>query len=167
MLAAEDSKTEQESWGDSDDYRTEQASGDTERTRQVGFADAKPDQGKELEGHAAAVQHDVQGDETFKAQAEAHGPSHGADEDGDPWGATAIEFAEGCGQHAILGHGERQAGVAHHQSVEHAKAADHASEDRATRSTGPATSPAMSAHEPVSHALARRPVIHMAATGTT
>jgi hypothetical protein len=33
------------------------------------------------------------------------------------------------------------------------------------RSSGPPSNPAMSAQEPVSHAVAFNPVIHMAATG--
>ena len=77
-----------------------------------------------------------------------------------------MQFAEDLRQHAVLRHRQRQARIAHHQRIEHAKAADHAAQDQADRSSGPPSRPAMSAQEPVSHALDESPVIHMAATGT-
>ena len=39
-----------------------------------------------------------------------------------------MQLGEDLRQHAILSHRQRQAGVAHHQGIEHAKAADHATQ---------------------------------------
>jgi hypothetical protein len=42
-----------------------------------------------------------------------------------------MQLAEDLRQHAVLSHGEGQARIAHHQGVEHAKAADHAPQGQA------------------------------------
>ena len=101
-----------------------------------------------------------------ETEAEAHRPAHRESDDRNPRRARLfLQLAEDCRQHAILRHGQRQARVAHDQSVEHAKGADHAAEDDANAEQRSAKSPAISAQEPVSQAVGVRPVIHMAANG--
>ena len=75
---------------------------------------------------ADAVENQVDGDEALEGQIERQRPGQPANEHADPGNAAAIAALEDARQHAIGGHGDGQARVAHHERVEHADAADDA-----------------------------------------
>ena len=70
------------------------------------------------------------------------------------------------GKQAVGGHGNGQAGIAHHERVEHADAADDAAGDDGQREQRAAERAApRSAHEPVEKPCGESPAKAMAASG--
>ena len=92
--------------------------------RKLRLAQTENDEGDELQDEAGAVENQVDGDELLKGQAESERPGETTKEHADPGSSAAIAALKDARQHAIAGHGDGQAGVAHHERVEHADAAD-------------------------------------------
>src|SRR5579864_2355398 len=139
MLAAEYGETEQEHRRDADRDRSEEASRDLEWTLQRRLAETEHGQRHEFKEQAAAVDQDVERDETLETQQQARHPEAGENDDRHPRSLRlGMQLSEKFRQDAVLRHGQRQTRVAHDQGVEHAKAADHSakgqaeSEERAT-----------------------------------
>ena len=99
---------------------------------QLGLADAQHDERDKLQQQARAVENQVDGDEALEGQLERQRPGKSAEQNADPRHAAAVASCDStAGSMPIFGHGHGQAGVAHHQRIEHADAADGAAGDNA------------------------------------